>query len=227
MKEVEMNAKTVEEAIQLALEKLSASREEVEVDVLSEGKSGLLGLGAEEAIVRVKLATVTHSEEAAETTGESDVVGITQDILETMLSRMGVSASVTYQNDAVVQESERDTPPFLFDIEGDELGILIGRRGQTLASFQYIVRLMASHQVEAPAIIVVDINGYKQRRYQSLKELASRMAEQVVAHKREFALEPMPAYERRIIHLALADHPEVITESTGIGEARKVVISPR
>ena len=95
MKEVEMNAKTVEEAIQLALEKLSASREEVEVDVLSEGKSGLLGLGAEEAIVRVKLAAVTHSEEAAETTGESDVVGITQDILETMLTRMGVSASVT------------------------------------------------------------------------------------------------------------------------------------
>jgi spoIIIJ-associated protein len=227
MKEVEMNARTVEEAIQLALEKLGASREEVEVDVLSEGKRGLLGVGIEEAIVKVKLVATTPSEDLAETLEESDVVGITQDILETMLSRMGVNASVTYQTDAVVQESERDTPPFLFNIEGDELGILIGRRGQTLASFQYIVRLMASHQVKAPAIIVVDINGYKQRRYQSLQELASRMAEQVVIHKREFALEPMPAYERRIIHLALAGHPEVITESTGIGEARKVVISPR
>ena len=175
----------------------------------------------------MKLVTATPSEEVAESAVEGDVVSITQDILETILSKMGVAASVTYQTDAVVQESERDTAPFIFDIEGDELGILIGRRGQTLAGFQYIVRLMASHKVRAPAVIVVDINGYKQHRYQSLKELANRMAEQVVAHKREFTLEPMPAYERRIIHITLADHPEVTTESTGFGEARKVVILPR
>ena len=113
------------------------------------------------------------------------------------------------------------------DIEGDDLGILIGRRGQTLAYLQYIVRLIVSHRVKASVLIVIDVNGYKQHRYKSLNNMANRIAEEVEANEKSFELEPMPAYERRIIHMALADHPAVFTESTGVGEARKVVIIPK
>ncbi len=155
------------------------------------------------------------------------MVNITRNVLETMLSRMGMDATVTHQEEAISQEREKAATPIVFDIKGDELGILIGRRGQTLACFQYIVRLIVSHQVKSSAFIVIDVNGYKQHRYQSLNALANRIAEEVEANGKSFELEPMPAYERRIIHMALADHPDVTTESTGVGESRKVVIIPK
>lgn len=221
MKEVEKSAKTVEEAIQLALEELGTSREEVEVDVLSEGRSGILGVGAEEARVIVRPKT------AAEPAQSDDITGTVRDILEAILSRMGVVASVEHRPEAIVQESERDTPPIIFDIEGEELGLLIGRRGQTLACLQYVIRLIIAHQIEAPPLVVIDVNGYKQRRYQTLQTLAEHMAETVAASGEPFTMEPMPAYERRIIHIALVNHPQVTSESTGFGEARKVVIRPK
>ncbi len=168
-----------------------------------------------------------NSEKETEAIEYDTVVDITHDVLEEMLYKMEINAAVVYQEQAVVQESERAATPIVFDIEGDELGILIGRRGQTLACLQYIVRLMVSHKVKASTLIVIDVNGYKQQRYKSLNNLANRIAEEVEANEKSFELEPMPAYERRIIHMALADHPDVTTESTGIGEARKVVIIPK
>lgn len=157
-----------------------------------------------------------------------EVVEVAQDVLETILEKAGVTARTTYRDDAVVQEAERTPAPVVFDVEGEDLGILIGRRGQTLACLQYIVRLITGNRVKAVTPpIVIDVNGYKQRRYQSLRTLAQRMAEEVEANGEPFTLEPMPAYERRIIHLALAEHPGVTTESTGFGEDRKVVIIPR
>lgn len=227
MKEVEISAKSIEEAIQLALEELGASRDEVEVDVLSEGRHGVLGVGAEEARVRVRIPEETPSNTGVEATRQEELISITRDVLEAVLSKMGVTASVVHQEEAVIQEQERTPAPVVFNIEGDGLGILIGRRGQTLVCLQYIVRLIASHRMKASAFIVIDINGYKQKRYQSLKALANRIAEEVEASGEPFDLEPMPAYERRIIHIALAEHPGVTTESTGFGEARKVVILPR
>lgn len=230
MKEIEISAKNVEAAIKLALEELGTSREEVEVDVLSEGSHGLLGIGAEDAKVRVSLLEPAPSEADSEPTGpepgqEREIVGLTRRILETILDKMGVAVSVVFDTEAVVQEAERASPPVIFNIEGDDLGILIGRRGQTLACLQYIVRLMAAQEMKAPTpVIVIDVNGYKQRRYQTLRALAQRLAEQVAATGNPFHLEPMPAYERRIIHLSLADHQDVTTESIGVGEARKVVI---
>lgn len=233
MKEIEMSAKTVEEAIKLALEELGTSREKVEVDVLSEGSHGLLGIGAEDASVRVSLIETAPSEEDladSEPTGlalgqEQEIVGLTRTILETMLDKMGVAASVAFDTEAVVQEAERASPPLIFNVEGDDLGLLIGRRGQTLACLQYIVRIMVAQAIKAPTpVIVIDVNDYKQRRYQTLQALARRLAEQVAATGNPFPLEPMPAYERRIIHLALADHPDVTTESIGVDEARRVVI---
>jgi spoIIIJ-associated protein len=96
-----------------------------------------------------------------------------------------------------------------------------------MVSLQYIVRLIMSHKMEVGVPIVLDVEGYKQRRCEGLRTLALRLAEQVRDRKTSFSMEPMSPFERRVIHLALVDHPDVITESTGIGEARKVVIIPK
>jgi spoIIIJ-associated protein len=227
MKEVEKSARTVEEAIELALEELGADRRAVEVDVISEGSHGIFGVGADEARVKVRLVEETPAGEAVELSRD-EVIEVAQETLETMLDKAGLIAGVSYRADAVVQEAERVPSPIVFDIEGEDLGILIGRRGQTLACFQYIVRLIVGNRMKVVTPpIVIDVNGYKQRRYQSLKVMAQRIAEEVEANGDPFALEPMPAYERRILHLALAEHPGVTTESTGFGEDRKVVIIPR
>jgi len=216
MESLEISAKTVEEAIQRALKQLDVSREEVEVTVIKEGKAGVLGLGAEEAKIRV-----TPLVPAAEK--EGDMTEIAKGVLERLLTLMGVTASVEPGNQPIAEGA----PPITFDIMGDDLGILIGRRGQTLSSLQYMVRLIVSHQTKVEAPITIDVQGYRQRRYESLRALAQRVAEKVKVNKVPFTLEPMPAFERRIIHLALADHPDVSTQSTGVGETRRVVIVPK
>ena len=217
MKNLEVSAKTVEEAIQKALEKLNLGREEVEVTVVKEGKHGILGLGGEEA--KVKVRPLAKMPEKVDETAKG--------ILETLLERMGVEASVASQTRPPLEEGGEASDIVTLDVTGDDLGILIGRRGQTLASLQYVVRLIVAHQTKARVPVVVDVEGYKQRRYEALQALAHRMAEQVKVRGRPFTLEPMMAYERRIIHLALADDPDVTTESVGEGEARKVVIMPK
>ncbi len=158
--------------------------------------------------------------------GDSNITEVARGVLEALLEKMGMAASVVAQAEEVVAEGEAPAP-VLFDIEGDDLGILIGRRGQTLACLQFILRLIVGHQTKTWLPIVVDVEGYKQDRFEKLQALACRLAEQVKDRREPFTLEPMPAYERRVIHLALADHPDVTTESVGLGEARKVVIRPK
>ncbi len=217
MKSLEVSGRTVEEATQKALEQLNVSREEVEVTVVKEGKHGILGLGAEEATVRVQLLTRVPDKMDETARG----------VLETLLTRMGIDASVEAETKPAVEGGGGASEVVTLDVSGDDLGILIGRRGQTLSSLQYIVRLIVAHETKARVPVVIDVEGYKKRRYEALQALAHRMAEQVKARGRPFTLEPMMAYERRIIHLALADDPDVITESVGESQARKVVIMPR
>ncbi len=196
----------------------------MEVTVVKEGKHGILGLGGEEATVRVQLLAEAPGE-ADEVPGETEKVA--REAVETLLVRLGVEASVASQIKPPVEGNEEAPGVITLDVTGDDLGILIGRRGQTLAALQYIARLIVAHQAKARVPVVIDVEGYKQRRYGALRALAWRMAEQVKERKKSFALEPMLAYERRIIHLALADDPDVVTESVGEGEARKVVIMLR
>ena len=200
MENLEMSGKTVEEAIQSALTELGVSREEVKVTVLKESKHGVLGLGAEEARIRVEPLMSTPE-------NESDIADTAKGILETLLSMMGVTASVVSPARSFIEGEA--TAPIAFDIKGDDMGILIGRRGQILACLQYIVRLIVGHQTDAWVPIVVDVEGYKQRRYEALQALALRIAEQVKAEGKSFTLEPMSAYERRIIHITLAEHSDV------------------
>jgi spoIIIJ-associated protein len=158
---------------------------------------------------------------------QGDIFEAAKDVLETLLGLMDVPSSVALSEEFTTEGEEGTTSSFGFNIEGEDLGILIGRRGQTLASLQYIVRLIMAHQMQVRLPIVIDVEGYKRRRCEGLRALARRLAEQVKTRKMPFTMEPMSAFDRRIIHLALADHPDVTTESTGIGETRKVVISPR
>ena len=217
MESLEIKARTAEEAIQRALEQLGVSREEVEITVIREGRSGILGMGTEEAVVRVELLAPVTGE-------ESGVAEVAKEILERLLSLLGVDVSVDIQTQPVVETGQEESPSLTLNVRGEDLGILIGRRGQTLASLQYIVRIIVGHQPKAWSQVVVDVEGYKRRRYQSLQTFARNTAEQVKARGASFALEPMSAYERRIIHITLADHPDVVTESYGLGEARRVVI---
>jgi spoIIIJ-associated protein len=211
MESLEISAKTIEEAVALALEELGASRDEVEVEVLSEGKSGFLGFGGGEATVRV---TRVQPEEVRQ-----NARALALEMLEKLLSLMNLSASV--------EEREPDSEgsaPVCLNISGNDLGILIGRRGNTLASLQYIVFLMVSQRLKSHMPVSIDVEGYKERRKQSLTSLAQRMAERVVDTGQPVTMEPMPANERRIVHLALRDYEGVTTESVGEGEERKVTI---
>jgi len=210
MRELEVSGKTVDEAIQLALEQLGVSEDRVEVIVLRKGRSGVLGMGAEEAKIRVRLLP-TGGEKA-------NVIETAKEVVSKLIELMGLTASLS------VTQPTRGELPVILNIEGDDLGILIGRQGQTLASLQYIVRLIVAEKLKMWVPINVDIAGYKKRRYESLQNLALRLADQVKKSKRLITLEPMPADERRVIHVTLADHPDVTTQSMGEGEARRVAI---
>jgi spoIIIJ-associated protein len=240
----DVTGKTVEEAIEKALAELGLERTQVEVEVVREGRSGILGIGGEEArvIVRPKgeaaavegvepVEAVEKAEpeerverEEGEEAGEGDV-DLAVEVLEKLLELMEV--------DATVRVRQPETPgdgasivKVVLDISGDDLGILIGRRGDTLASLQYLVNLIVGRKLKAKSAFGVDVAGYRRRREQSLKSLALHMAERVRTTKQIMTLEPMPPNERRIVHLALAQDESVITESIGEGENRKVVIRP-
>jgi spoIIIJ-associated protein len=115
----------------------------------------------------------------------------------------------------------------VLDIHGEDLGLLIGRRGDTLASLQYMVNLIVSRKIKAQQLVGIDVEGYRRRREESLRGLALRMADRVRRTGRSVTLEPMPANERRIVHLTLADDPDVLTVSMGEGDSRKVAVTPR
>jgi len=208
MDELEITANTVEEALEEAEERLGMKRDRFEVEVIKEGKSGILGIGGEEAVIKVRLLPSV----------EEDLVKIAREVLDKLFNLLGVTAEVEVLSDQI---------PTTFNIKGDDLGILIGRHGQTIVSLEYIVKLIVAARLKGWQPLFIDIGGYRERRRSSLQQLALHLAEQVKLEHRDITLEPMSASERRIIHLTLADHPEVVTHSIGVGEDRKVVISPK
>jgi spoIIIJ-associated protein len=212
---VEETGKTVDEAIENGLAELGLERHEVTVDILSQGRTGLFGIGGEAA--RVRLTRV-----CAEMPG-GEAVAYAQETLEALLRLMTIEASTTVR----APETPGDgvgLAKAVLDIEGEDLGVLIGRRGGTMASLQYLLNLMVSRRFRGQGPFTVDVEGYRQRREKSLRGLAFRMAEEVREKGRSVTLEPMPANERRIVHLALAKDPTVSTSSVGEGESRKVAI---
>ncbi len=216
MEEIEISATTVEEAIEKAEAQLGLSRDRFDVEVVREEKAGLLGVGGRDAVIRVIPIPVT--EDAPPEAAEDEVIDVATDVLNDLLELLDVSGKVDLLSAEI---------PLAFDITGDDLGILIGRRGQTLASLEYITKLIVTRRLQAWVPLSVDVAGYRRRRYESLQRLALYLAEQVKSGRRSMNMEPMPADERRIVHLALADNPDVTTHSIGDGEERKVVVRLR
>ena len=314
---IEIRAKTVDAAIREGLRRLNLAREQVDIEILSEGSRGILGFGAEDARVRLTprppVATapparsfrpepppepqpvsppprparpepppepkpvsppavqpprpprlprfneaeppapretapaaptsasapeppaVNAEPESALTTkpkvekaavSDATLVETATEILGNMLEMMGINATVRGHVSAPDMPGRDGESTLILDIVGNDLGILIGRRGETLSALQYLTRLMLNHRLHHWTNVVVDVEEYKNRRERALQQLAARTAERVAATGRTLALEPMPARERRIIHIALRNHPEVHTESVGEGENRKVTIIP-
>jgi len=169
-------------------------------------------------------AKVAAPPPAASTGGNEQVLDTTEAIVSKLLHHLGLQAQVSAHMD---EASSDDKQRIHVDIRGDDLSALIGRHAETLNAFQYVASLIVGKQREQWTHLVVDVEGYRSRREKQLRQLANRMAEQVIKSGRRAALEPMSAGERRIIHLELRGHPAVTTESTGEEPFRKVTILPK
>jgi len=239
MDNLEVSARTVDEAVAQALQQMGATRSEVEITVLQQGRPGVFGVGAQDARVRITRLTPAEDEEEDEEEEErpayldaddlpvsSEAAVTAREIVEHLLDYMNLDADVIN-----VEPPGHGTPPdtevVSFDIEGDDLGVLIGRRGSTLAALQYIVNLIGNHQLPPKTFVVLDVEGYRRRRFEALETLARRMADRVRQTGQAVALEPMPPAERRVVHMTLQDSPDVMTTSIGEGDERKVTIVPR
>jgi len=165
------------------------------------------------------------TDEVSEPTEPNADLNAAQVTLAEILASMNVKASVT----AKWGEPEEDDngSPIYLDVQGEDLSFLLGRRGETLAALQYITRTLVSKRLSKGVSLTVDVEGYRERRREQLRRMARRAAEQVVQRGKPMSLEPMPAEERRLIHIELRDHPAVRTESVGEGNKRKVTIVPK
>ena len=195
----------------MALKELDADRDEAEVEVLSRGKSGFLGIGGE--LARVRVTKIPQGDSPAAVASEA---------VSRILQSAGVNVSRTLRaaNDA-------DSGGPVIDLSGEDSGLLIGRRGQTLQSLQFLVNLIVRKQFGEQVRVTLDVEGYRQRRESSLRDMAVKVAGRVAQTSRSITLEPMSPADRRIVHTSLTDHPGVITESMGVGENRKVTIMPK
>jgi spoIIIJ-associated protein len=287
---LDVSAKTVDEAIEDGLAQLNLERDQVDIVILREGKRGVFGLGAEDALVRLtprkqgvparetpkpavkqpvppvsdsvkeeapsspepitaeeepparasqtppqqqpvasreESPVVSGEEESPDGESEENVVEqLAVNYLSDMLALMGIEAEITPRMGTDLVDPGEE-PPLTLNITGKDLGVLIGRRSETLRALQYMLRLMVSKDMKSWQPIVVDVESYRVRRRRSLRRMAQRMAERAVTSQKRVVLESMPAYERRLIHVALKDHPAVFTKSVGSDENRKVTIIPK
>jgi spoIIIJ-associated protein len=234
---LEMIAPTVEEALEKGLAELGLSQNEVEVEVLDEGSKGLFNLGGRQARVRLTIKSPKASptaefkisqESLTADLGDTDlenVMSIAQATVRELLEKMGVNnCSISTRLDET--PGRNGEPTIIVDIHGDDLSILIGRRAETLNALQYVTRLILGKEIGRGINLAIDVEGYRDRRERSLRQLARKMANQAVKSGRTQSLEPMPANERRIIHLELKDDENITTESVGTEPRRKVTIIP-
>lgn len=248
---LEIIAPTVEEAISQGLAQLGLTADAVSVEVLDTVNKGLFGLGKPQVRVRLTVvppegtvnpprgATAVKTEPApasgpepkvapapaTESKPEHDqLLDRTESIISKMLHLLKLEAQVS----AHYADNDRDERRnILVDVRGNDLSILIGRRSETLSAFQYVASLIVGKETGQFVQLTVDVEGYRNRREKQLIQMAKRMADQVAKSGRRQTLEPMPSGERRIIHIALRDHPAVTTESTGEEPYRKVTIIPK
>jgi spoIIIJ-associated protein len=204
VREITASGQTVEEAVQSALEQLNTTRDQVEIEVIDEGKKGLLGVfGSKRAFVKVKIKK-NPMEEA-------------EKFIHEVTKNMNVDVDIT----TTVEENH-----VTFEMNGENIALLIGKRGATLNAFQYLVHLALNKDTDDYYSVTLDAEGYRGRRKETLESLAGKMADKAVRLGKKVALEPMPAFERKIIHSTLQDHEHIATYSDGKEPHRHIVIKP-
>jgi spoIIIJ-associated protein len=241
----EIEGKTIDEAIEKACREFNVAREKLNIEIISEGSAGFLGLGGKRAKIRAgimsldaelnassieqaheqpkKIIRKTLSDESiagkfVKTEDSSESIAVRAKIfLEGILSRMNISCSVMF---------EETSELVVLNIQGDGSGLLIGKRGQNLDAIQYIVNRAVSKSGNASKMIVIDTEEYRKRRKDSLVSLAEKIGEKVKKTKKAVTLSYMNAHDRRIVHLTLQDEKLLTTKSRGEGEYRKIVIMP-
>jgi len=217
---VEATGKTIEQALQKALKDLGARPEDVDIEILSESQGGLLGLfGSRSVKIRVTLRGSKDPAQGAIAGESGDNTELICEILAKVLGMMGVDYKVTVD----------DVPDTTFiNVDSDGLdGLLIGRRGETLASIQHVVNRIFTSRTGRHSKVTVDVGGYIRRKHRLLIEKATKVADRVRKTHKEYDFEPLKASERRIIHLAVADLEDVTTYTIGDGLLRKVVVTPK
>lgn len=239
---LEIIAPTVEEALEKGLKELGLSQNEVDVEVLDEGKKGLLGLGSRQARIALKIKAAKiqpkkeqpeiaivqkppslpkETEEITSPKEEPEEVSIARETINIILEKLNVNANVSVK----LGESDANrVQPVLIDIEGNDLSFLIGRKAETIDALQYITGLIVSRELDRWVPLQIDVQHYRKRREDELRKLARRIADQVVSTGRKQVLEPMPPNERRIIHIELKENLYVDTESFGEEPRRKVTV---
>lgn len=203
MREVTAKGRTVEKAVESALAQLKTTKNQVEIIVVDRGKKGFLGFGARAAVVKVKQL--------------NNPVEQAREYLLDVCKKMGITVDIT-----VVQEGKNIT----FQISGQKIAILIGKRGQTLNSLQYLTQLVINRESDQYYQVQLNAEGYRERRKETLVQLAERIAQKATRTGKEISLEPMPSEERKIIHAALVSFKGVKTYSNGENNNRHIVIAP-
>src|SRR5919108_1516273 len=227
---VETEGDSIDEAIDNALRSLGVARDKITVDIISEGRKGILGFGSQKAKIHAALRKSTfdlHAPEAIPALGEpavpaddSAVVDKAKTALRQILDLMGVTATIEQKLAATGDET-------VLEIHADNSGLLIGRKGQTLEALQYLVTRIAGERPGSEGVhIVVDVENYRQRRRKSLEDMALRLGEKAKRQRKTVTVDALSAADRRIIHAALQDDPWVSTKSLGQGSYRRLLIIP-
>lgn len=214
-RQVEQEAKTVEEAIKLGLSSLGLEQEEVTIEILEKEQRGFLGFGSKLAKVRL---TALEEESTAQPRSESGMEQLAKDFLQSVFEKMNLEVAIACE----LQDHE-----IRINLSGDEMGTVIGRRGETLDALQYLTTLSVNRATEEYYKISLDTENYRSEREKTLQNLALRLAEKAKRNRRNVSLEPMNAYERKIIHSALQDDEMIHTYSVGEEPNRKIIISPK
>ena len=204
MEYIEVSAKTVSDAITEACQRLEDTSDKLDYQVVDEGSSGFLGIGSRPAVIRAA--------------AKCSVTDNAKNFLNQVFDAMNMTVAVQIEYD-------EENHFMNIDLSGDEMGVLIGKRGQTLDSLQYLVSLVVNKDAESYIKVKVDTENYRQRRKETLENLAKNIAYKVKRTKRPVSLEPMNPYERRVIHSALQNDKYVTTHSEGEEPFRRVVVT--
>jgi spoIIIJ-associated protein len=211
---VEASGGTVEEAVGVALADLGIPREDAEIEVLSEGTRAVPGERIASALAKVRVRPADA------------YAGRAKRLLEELLTRMEIPARVSVRRAVAVRESDVGREPVILDISGDDLGMLIGWRGENLRALQTVLNLMTGDGEADGRRLILDVERYRARREEHVRELALRIAHRVKRTGQRYTLDPMQAYERRVIHITLEGDEGVRTESAGQEPARRVTVHP-